>query len=166
MNLAYRSSCMRRHYWLILTLLLALMSFALVGAQDIEPMVAPPEDADVAISFPPPVFVINGSVEIRGTADALDMINYFVEYRPLAATDPVSLATATPCTSRATSSRGRSRASRVRRTVHALHRRSERTGGHFAPGGTTPRPPVARYAGRARGARRAPSGRGRPRTAR
>jgi hypothetical protein len=87
---------MRRHYGLMLTVLLALMSFGMVNAQDIEPVIAPPEDADVAISFPPPVFVINGSVEIRGTADALDMINYFVEYRPLIVTDAASLATATP----------------------------------------------------------------------
>lgn len=84
---------MKRRYWLILGLLLALIGVFVTQAQDIEPVVAPPEDADIAISFPPPVFVISGSVDVRGTADVLDMANYFVEYRPLVLEDPDSDAT-------------------------------------------------------------------------
>ena len=86
----------KRRYWLILGLMLVLIGVFVTQAQDIEPVLAPPEDADVAISFPPPVFVISGSVEVRGTADAVDMQNYFIEYRPLVLDNPASDATPIP----------------------------------------------------------------------
>lgn len=63
----------------IITIVLGLV----VQAQDIEPLTVPDDTADIAISFPPPVWVLNGSVEILGTADVLDMSNYLVEYREL-----------------------------------------------------------------------------------
>ncbi|MDQ7034468.1 MAG: CARDB domain-containing protein [Anaerolineae bacterium] len=83
----------KQRYWLMLGLLLALIGAFVTQAQDIEPLAAPPEDADIAISFPPPVFVIGGAVDIRGTVDTLDMANYFVEYRPLLLQDTNSGAT-------------------------------------------------------------------------
>jgi len=55
----------------------------IVKAQDIEPLSVPDDTADIAISFPPPVWVLSGSVEILGTADVLDMSNYVVEYQEL-----------------------------------------------------------------------------------
>ena len=86
----------KRRYGLIIGLMLIVFGVFVTQAQDIEPIVAPPEDADVAISFPPPVFVISGAVEIRGTADALDMENYFVEYRPLVLDNPNDAVTPIP----------------------------------------------------------------------
>jgi len=72
---------------LLITSILFLFIVLLGKAQDIEPVVPPPEDADVAITFPPPVFVLNGLVDIRGSVDALGMTNYFIEFRPLLITD-------------------------------------------------------------------------------
>jgi len=85
----------RRRYWLLIALLVLIGVFVST-AQDINPVIPPPEDADIAISFPPPVFVVNGMVDIRGSADVIDMENYFVEYRPLVFENPVTLATPLP----------------------------------------------------------------------
>ena len=35
------------------------------------------------ISFPPPVYVVRDSVDIRGTVTLADLRNFFVEFRPL-----------------------------------------------------------------------------------
>lgn len=72
-----------RRIALAVIVLSLLLTALVVGAQDIEPATPPAEDADVAITFPPPVFVINGMVEIRGTADAIDLTGYVLEFRPL-----------------------------------------------------------------------------------
>jgi hypothetical protein len=54
-----------------------------VQAGDIEPITVPDDSADIAISFPPPVWVVSDSIEIIGTADVLDMSNYLIEYQEL-----------------------------------------------------------------------------------
>lgn len=54
----------------------------LVNAQSITPA-GDPEDPFVNITFPPPVYVLSGNIEIIGSADAIDMSSYFIEYRPL-----------------------------------------------------------------------------------
>lgn len=56
---------------------------ALVGvAQEITPL-GEPENPDFFISFPPPVYVVNGTVEIQGTVNLSNLANYFLEFRPL-----------------------------------------------------------------------------------
>lgn len=61
-----------------------LMTMAFVAsAQDISPTEVPSDADDIAISYPPPVWVISNSVEIIGTADVLNMSNYFIEYHEI-----------------------------------------------------------------------------------
>ncbi|MCU0499531.1 MAG: hypothetical protein MUF87_19450 [Anaerolineae bacterium] len=40
-------------------------------------------NSDATISFPPPVYVVRGEFEVRGSADVPNMSNYFLEFRPL-----------------------------------------------------------------------------------
>lgn len=69
--------------------LLFTLSF-LTSAQDIAPTDVPSSDADIAISFPPPVWVLSDSVDIVGTADVINLSNYFIEYREIRFPDPTS----------------------------------------------------------------------------
>lgn len=73
---------MFKHTRLLILFLVATMAFV-VGAQDIEPFTPPAEDADIAITFPPPVFAVAGEVEIRGTVDSIGLSEYIIEYREL-----------------------------------------------------------------------------------
>jgi uncharacterized protein YgiM (DUF1202 family) len=68
---------------LLLTgLALALAAAIPVFAQgDVSP--SPTPDPNGNISWPPPVYVLRGEFEIRGTANLPDMVNYFIEFRPL-----------------------------------------------------------------------------------
>ena len=65
--------------------ILILMTAILVGAQDnIEP--APGVsviDPNANISWPPPVYIARGQVEIVGTVNLPEMVNFFLEFRPL-----------------------------------------------------------------------------------
>jgi hypothetical protein len=66
---------------LLMSLLFALLT--VVSAQDITPQ-DPPQDADLlAITFPPPVYVLTDIVEIRGSANVTGFDSYRVEYREL-----------------------------------------------------------------------------------
>jgi hypothetical protein len=40
-------------------------------------------DPNANISWPPPVYVLRGEFELRGTANLPNMVSYFLEYRPL-----------------------------------------------------------------------------------
>ena len=40
-------------------------------------------DPNANISWPPPVYVLRGAFELRGTANLPNMVSYFLEYRPL-----------------------------------------------------------------------------------
>lgn len=62
-------------------------------AQEIVPRTAPDDDAAIAIRFPPPVFVLSGTVDIIGTADALLLTDYVIEYRALTLSDETGAAT-------------------------------------------------------------------------
>ena len=58
-----------------------------VGAQDSDPLIAP-AGADMMdplanISFPPPVYVVRDSVDIRGTANLPGLRNLYIEFREL-----------------------------------------------------------------------------------
>ena len=64
-----------------------LMMIPLVSGQD-SANVIEPQDQDMMnpaaqISFPPPVYVVRDSVDIRGTVTVVTMRNFFVEFRPL-----------------------------------------------------------------------------------
>lgn len=65
--------------------LLALFPLASAQAQDslIEPVDGGMVNPAAHISFPPPVYVVRDSVDIRGTVTLPDMRNYFIEIRPL-----------------------------------------------------------------------------------
>jgi len=41
------------------------------------------EDPNAQITWPPPVYVLRGEFEIRGSANVPNMANYFLEFRPL-----------------------------------------------------------------------------------
>jgi len=74
---------MMKRLLLPFVLMTLLLTMVITQAQEIEPRTEIDDSADVLISFPPPVWVLNGTIEILGTADAIDMDNYFVEFRPL-----------------------------------------------------------------------------------
>lgn len=65
---------------LLLVFLLVLSFSAMAQAQTPTPQ---PPDPNANISWPPPVYVLRGEFEIRGTANLPDMSNYFIEFRPL-----------------------------------------------------------------------------------
>jgi len=76
----------RRWIALLCILMVALPALAQPPTPPaIEPL-GPVDGLDFAISFPPPVYVLSGSVEIRGTANKLNQNSYFLEFRPLSAT--------------------------------------------------------------------------------
>lgn len=69
----------------ILATLLLFVSAA--GAQDSDPLIDP-ADADMMdplanISYPPPVYVVRDSVDIRGTANLPGLRNLYIEFREL-----------------------------------------------------------------------------------
>ncbi|MGB1287869.1 MAG: SH3 domain-containing protein [Aggregatilineales bacterium] len=75
---------MMRRFLLLSCLLTGVLisSVWLVGAQDVSPS-GDPEDPFLQITMPLAVSVLTGEVDIMGSADAIDMANYFIEYRPL-----------------------------------------------------------------------------------
>jgi uncharacterized protein YraI len=66
-----------------LILLVLLLSTLLINAQGIQP--DPDEDLDpnANISWPPPVYVLSGEIDLIGSANLTDMTGYFIEFRPL-----------------------------------------------------------------------------------
>lgn len=63
----------------LLLLMLILISTVPITAQS-TPM---PTMPDVALTFPPPVYVLTGEVDLVGTANLSDQSFYFLEYQPL-----------------------------------------------------------------------------------
>lgn len=79
---------------IVLLLILAFSAVLVATAQD-SPLIEPigePEDPNIAISFPPPVYAVRDRLEVRGTANLSNMSNYFIEFRPLAVEPPVPAA--------------------------------------------------------------------------
>lgn len=75
--------------WMILLCILTLSLPTLAQATPTPPAIEPLGSViglDFAISFPPPVYVLSGNVEIRGTANKPNQNSYFLEFRPLSAT--------------------------------------------------------------------------------
>ena len=65
-------------------LLLVRPTMGQSDANIIEPQDSDMQDPAAHISFPPPVYVVRGSVDIRGTVILDIMRNFFIEFRPLA----------------------------------------------------------------------------------
>ncbi len=79
---------MKRIQLLILLIFSALLLIPAAQGQDDESIIAP-KDPDMVnpeanITYPPAVYVVRDSVDIRGTVSLADMRNFFVEFRPLA----------------------------------------------------------------------------------
>ncbi|MGJ3239272.1 MAG: CARDB domain-containing protein [Anaerolineae bacterium] len=74
---------MRKYAYFSLIVVFAVMIAFVSSAQEITPRTVPADDADIAITYPPAVWVMSDSVEIIGTADLLNMSNYLIEYREL-----------------------------------------------------------------------------------
>jgi uncharacterized protein YgiM (DUF1202 family) len=68
----------RRLLWVVLVLILAASGSALAQTT---PGATP--DPNASITWPPPVYLLRGEFEIRGTANVPNMTNYFIEFRPL-----------------------------------------------------------------------------------
>ena len=70
--------------WLLVAVLTAI---PLAQAQDGSAVISPASDEEVNpranISFPPPVYVVRDSVEIRGTVTLDNLQNFFIQFRPL-----------------------------------------------------------------------------------
>lgn len=69
----------------LIFVLLLIVPLAL--AQDSGGVIAPADDmmvdANAHISFPPPVYVVRDSIDIRGTVDLPNILSFFIEFRPL-----------------------------------------------------------------------------------
>ena len=74
---------LKRYVTIIPVVFITLMLVLLSSAQDITPSEVPADDADIAIAFPPPVWVLSDAVEILGTADVINLSNYVIEYREI-----------------------------------------------------------------------------------
>lgn len=74
----------------VLTVLLSAILLSVTGPAfaQADPVVNP----NVVISFPPPVYVVRGQFEVRGTVNLPNLANYFLEFRQL---DPQTLLPAT-----------------------------------------------------------------------
>ncbi|MCY4071609.1 MAG: hypothetical protein OXG60_09920 [Chloroflexi bacterium] len=64
-------------------LLLVPLALGQDGNSVIEPYDEMMVNPDVNISFPPPVYVVRDSIDIRGTVNLPSILSYFVEFRPL-----------------------------------------------------------------------------------
>ena len=69
----------RRLLWLTLALTFVLGTSAFAQ----EPALSSTPDPNANISWPPPVYVLRGEFEIRGTANLPNMSNYFIEFHQL-----------------------------------------------------------------------------------
>jgi hypothetical protein len=79
---------MRRKTLALAVVLLTLAAALVIRAQDvevppIEPLPGAVVDPAINISWPPPVYALSGSVQIRGSANLPNMTSYFVEFREL-----------------------------------------------------------------------------------
>ncbi|MEO1165846.1 MAG: CARDB domain-containing protein [Chloroflexota bacterium] len=74
---------MKRRLWILSAILALLIAGLTAQAQDITPIEPPADDAELAITFPPPVWTLRGAVSIRGTVDVVNLSSYVVEYRQI-----------------------------------------------------------------------------------
>lgn len=69
--------------WILAALIAALLLGAVAVAQPIEPTGENPADPNANITWPPPVYLLSGSFDIRGSANLANMQLYFIEVRQL-----------------------------------------------------------------------------------
>ncbi len=67
----------------LLFLLLLLLALPLSAQAQVGTPTATPPDPNANISWPPPVYLLRGEFEVRGTANVSNMSTHFLEYRPL-----------------------------------------------------------------------------------
>ena len=74
-----------RLYGSVITMLMLLIPLAIgqSGGGIIEPIDDMMVNPDANISFPPPVYVVSDSIDIRGTVNLSNVTSYLVEFRPL-----------------------------------------------------------------------------------
>ena len=70
-------------FLIIVMLLLVPLALGQDGNSMIEPHDEMMVNPDINISFPPPVYVVRDSIDIRGTVNLPSVLSYFVEFRPL-----------------------------------------------------------------------------------
>ncbi|MYD10605.1 MAG: hypothetical protein F4X02_11260 [Chloroflexi bacterium] len=79
---------MKRIQWLILLVISALLLIPAAQGQDDGSIITPADpgmvNPQVNITFPPAVYVVSGSVDVRGTVALPELSNFFIEFRPLA----------------------------------------------------------------------------------
>ncbi len=79
---------MKRIHMLILLVFSALLLLPTAQGQDEGSLIAPIDpdsvNPEANITFPPPVYVVRDSVDIRGTVSMAELRNFFIEFRPLA----------------------------------------------------------------------------------
>ena len=81
---------MRARHLAFLIVIFALLTSMAAGQEGdsvIEPADAAMANPDANISFPPPVYVVRDSVDIRGTVNLPKVSNFLIEFRPLALGD-------------------------------------------------------------------------------
>lgn len=89
----------------VILILLVLALTLVVNAQEIVPRPGSDPDPNANVSWPPPVYVLRGTVDVLGTANLPGMSSFFIEFRPLefseevadpAAVDPAATEEAAP----------------------------------------------------------------------
>ncbi len=70
-------------FLIIIMLLLVPPALGQDGDSVIDPYDEMMVNPDVNISFPPPVYVVRDSIDIRGTVNLPNILSFFVEFRPL-----------------------------------------------------------------------------------
>ena len=79
---------MKRIQWLIVLVFSALLLIPAAQGQDDGGAIMPADpdmvNPQVNITFPPAVYVVSGSVDVRGTVSLPELSNFFIEFRPLA----------------------------------------------------------------------------------
>ena len=79
---------MKRIHTLILLLFAALLLIPAAQGQDDGGLISPKDpdmvNPEVNITFPPPVYVLSGNVDIRGTVSIAELRQFFIEFRSLA----------------------------------------------------------------------------------
>jgi hypothetical protein len=71
---------------LVTALLMVLTSLSLQGNATVDAQTGPSletNNSDAQIVYPPPVYVLRGTVQVTGTANLAGQITHFLEYRPL-----------------------------------------------------------------------------------
>lgn len=67
----------------LVLLIMLLLSITLTAQAQTATPSATPTNPNATITWPPPVYAVQGQFQIRGSANLPNMVSYFIEYRPL-----------------------------------------------------------------------------------